>query len=235
MQTIRTVTVSRPPVARRRVRSTVPVALAGLLLLAGCAGSKVETISMTPPRVGSVAPAAVRVTVTVAPELSGDKNAGKAAVRLAADLVKKYREVGLPILAATQAPAGPGTATVQVRITRADPGSRAQRMLIGFGAGKSVLRTYATFNIEGSASPVLQLTSSSNSGRKPGLILPGAIAAATSDATRLAIGGGVGVLFETRSGLGKDADRSASLIVNQTRQLYQTCGWRWPAAQAGHS
>jgi hypothetical protein len=219
-------TPSRPAARRNRWQAILP--LGALLLAAGCAGAKVENMSMAPVH-APVAPSTVRVDVALASDLRTNVDASKAAQLLQADLVKRYRKAGLSAFPSVSQPATPGSATVHVRVSRADAGSRAQRMLIGFGAGKSTLRSDVTFDIEGDASPALSLSASTNSGRKPGLILPGAIAAATGEASRLAIGAGVGVLFETRAGLSKEADRSAKLIVKQTRKLYQTSGWRWPS------
>jgi hypothetical protein len=212
-------------------RRLSPVAaLAGLLLLGGCAGARVENLTSTASH-SPVAPSTLRVRVSLAPGLDADPKAVKVAHALEEYLMKRYREAGLMALVYTGDPQPtPGAAIVQVRIREADPGDRTARLLIGFGAGRSVLRTDATILVTGEAAPALHFTASAKSGRKPGLILPGGIAAATGELTGLAIGGGAGLLLESRSDLAHDADRSAKLIVRQTRELYRTSGWAWPSA-----
>lgn len=79
------------------------------------------------------------------------------------------------------------------------------------------------------AAPAMSFSATAKDGRKPGLIVPGAVAAATGELSRLAIGGGVGLLMGSRSGLHRGAKRSAALIVKQTRQFYRASGWPWPS------
>ena len=105
----------------------------------------------------------------------------------------------------------------------------SERLLIGFGAGRSALLTKASFDIAGQAGPAMSFSATAKDGRKPGLIVPGAVAAATGELSRLAIGGGVSLLVGRRSGLDGGAKRSAALIVKQTRQLYRASGWPWPS------
>lgn len=213
--------------AGRRARWRPGAALAGLLLVSGCAGAKVENLSTAMPH-STATPATLHVAVSVSPDLRSEPSTTKVAQALQADLIKRYRREGIQALVYDGQPPLAGVAIVQVKINRADPGDRMARLLVGFGAGRSVLKTDATITISGQDDTAMRFSASAKSSRKPGLILPGAIAVATSDATRLAIGGGVSVLLEPRSSLQHEADTSAKLIVKQTRQLYETSGWRWP-------
>jgi hypothetical protein len=214
----------------RRRRWTGGLCLGGLLLLSGCAGAKIENLSMAAHRSGP-APAVLGVEVALAPDLQGDAAANKAAHALQAGLVKQYRKAGLQALPNAGPPTA-GSAAVRVRISRADPGDRMARLLIGFGAGQSALKTDASFTVADEADPAMRFSASAKSGHKPGLILPAGIAAATGEASRLAIGGGIGLLLEPRSSLSHEADRSAKAIVKQTRTLYRASGWTWPADAA---
>ena len=98
----------------------------------------------------------------------------------------------------------------------------------GFGAGRSALQTVTTFQVADRDTPAMSFSSTTKSSRKPGLMLPGAVAAATGDASRFLIGGGVNLLIPSRAGIPHEADRSAKLIVKQTRELYRASGWTWP-------
>lgn len=205
-----------------RMRAAAIPLVGALLLLPACAGTAVHDLSMAPARLQQI-PGAIGVQVTLAPDIRSDPDAGRA------ELVKAYRKAGLPASVTTDGQPSPGGATVRVQIVRADPGNSAERLLIGFGAGRSALLTKASFDIAGQAGPAMSFSATAKDGRKPGLIVPGAVAAATGELSRLAIGGGVGLLMGSRSGLDRGAKRSAALIVKQTRQFYRASGWPWPS------
>ena len=207
----------------RMCAAAIPL-VGALLLLPACAGTAVHDLSMAPARSQQI-PGAIGVRVTLAPDIRSDPYAGKAAHRLQAELVKAYRKAGLPTSVTPDGQPSPGGAMVRVQIVRADPGNSAERLLIGFGAGRSALLTKASFKIAGQTGPAMSFSASAKDGRKPGMIVPGAIAAATGELSRLAIGSGVGLLMGRRSGLDGGAKRSAALIVKQTRQLYRASGW----------
>ncbi|ATP18002.1 MAG: DUF4410 domain-containing protein [Cupriavidus sp.] len=211
----------------RMCAAAIPL-VGALLLLPACAGTAVHDLSMAPARSQQI-PGAIGVRVTLAPDIRSDPDAGKAAHRLQAELVKAYRKAGLPASVTPDGQPSPGEATVRVQIVRADPGNSTERLLIGFGAGRSALLTKASFDIAGQAGPAMSFSATAKDGRKPGLIVPGAVAAATGELSRLAIGGGVSLLVGRRSGLDGGAKRSAALIVKQTRQLYRASGWPWPS------
>jgi hypothetical protein len=212
---------------RGRMRAAIPL-IGALLLLPACAGTAVHNFSMAPARSQQI-PGAIWVQVALAPDIQSDHAAGKAAHRLQTELVKAYRKAGLPASVTPDGQPSPGGTRVRVQIVRADPGNSTERLLIGFGAGRSCLITKASFEIAGQTGPAMSFSATSKDGRKPGMIAPGAVAAATGELSRLAIGGGVGVLMESRSGLDRGARRSAALIVKQTRQFYRASGWPWPS------
>lgn len=198
-------------------------ACTGIALLAGCATTKVENLAMTPTQ--APAPSAVLVQVSVSPDLRERPEAVKAAEQLRGKLVERYNKEGM-----TAAASGLGAtaATMRVEITQAKKEDKAQQLIIGFGAGSSQLRMNAVLEVPGTAGPALQFSTKSKSSLKPGLIVPGGIAIASNDASRLPIAAGLGALSLTRNGLGKDVDRSAKKIVSETKDHYERLGWTWP-------
>jgi hypothetical protein len=206
-------------------RSWLAALAVAALFLSGCATSTATGVAIAASRATASAPRAVAVKVAVSPELRSDPSAGEAADLLQYALLKHYEKAGRTI-----APDGaPAPALVHVRIVRADGGNQMQRMLVGFSSGRSSPQTDTTFQLSGQDTPALSFSSSTKSSRKPGLILPGAVAAATGEASRLAIGGGINLLVPGRAGLRNEAERSAKQIVKQTRQLYLASGWQWPS------
>src|SRR5262249_27210336 len=110
---------------------------------------------------------------------------------LQADLVKELtaaRVFAEPLRAVTQQA---GAAVLHVTITAADPGNAVKRLIIGLGAGRAELQAAAELRMPSAAgdSPLVAFNTSGDSGRKPGLIVPGGIALATGKAVHLAIGG----------------------------------------------
>lgn len=212
------------PRARRRVTAIAAPAAAALLLLAGCASSQATDVALAPPPAITPAPQSISVEVTVAPTLGDNADAQNAAEMLHAALLKRFGDAGVTARTAT----APAPARLTVQITRADKGNGIKRMFAGFGAGRSALQTVTTFQVTDRNTPSLSFSSTTKSSRKPGLMLPGAVAAATGDASRFLIGGGVNLLIPSRAGIPHEADRSAKLIVKQTRELYRASGWTWP-------
>ena len=78
-----------------RMRAAAIPLVGALLLLPACAGTAVHDLSMAPARSQQI-PGAIGVRVTLAPDIRSDPDAGKAAHRLQAELVKAYRKAGLP-------------------------------------------------------------------------------------------------------------------------------------------
>jgi hypothetical protein len=193
--------------------------------MSGCSGAKLQGLTMTS-RPAAVTPTRLRIAVALAPDLQSDPTALKTAQRLRAGLIERYRKEGLVI---TAAPVVPGTATVYVDVRQVKEGSAVKRLLIGFGAGQSSLRAATRFEFGDGAPSAMAFSTTAKSGHKPGLILPGGIAAATGRVVGLAIGGGIDLVVVGRGTLGHEADRTARLIVAQTKSFYHKAGWVWPA------
>lgn len=217
----------------RRTNLTARFAVAlfaaiGLLLLTGCAGAKAINVVSVP--IQSPAPAALAVKVSVAPDLEGNPDAHRAANELQRRLMKRYTKAGIPVSSGFTIRPARDAAQLKVVIGRADAGNWLRRFAIGFGAGGSVLYASASLEVPGAGRPMLSFVSRAHSGRMPGLILPGGMAAATGKTTSLAISGGLGLFSSGRNGLSRNADRTAKLIVEQTRGYYYQAGWIWPNA-----
>lgn len=206
--------------------------LLALLALAGCAGARVSNIAT------STVPGAPPTEILVAVDASQtadsaqSKVAAQVAGKLQSSLVDRLihsRVTAEPFIAQTS---HPGAAILHVSIVQADPGSFIERFTIGFGLGRAKLQARAELErADGDGAPALTaFDTASDSGMKPGLILPGGIALATGNAVHLAIGGGIDVAMNLRGGLARPTTSTASAIVAQLKKYYIAEGWDWPAA-----
>ena len=206
--------------------------LLGVVPLAGCAKTTVSSLAIASAPIRQSAPTSLAIVVTVAPELGADDNAVSAAHRLQEALLASYRKAGLQVSIASPAAPVLSSAVVRVEIRRADPGSRLERMLIGFGAGRSALQTETRLELAGGSNVAMGFSTTTKSGRKPGLVLPGVVAAGTGKLIGLALGGGTGLLAEAGGGLDRSVKRAANTIVSKTRNFYRTAGSPWPAGSS---
>ncbi len=207
---------------RRLLASFVLVAL-----LAGCAGAQVTgvvaTRAVTPP------PVVIAVAVDTSPMIDAaqTETAQHVAQELQGQLVRRLQQAGLAAMPAMVGTRPPGTALLHVAIVEADAGNRLERFVIGFGAGRATLQARADFEGAGPAA-MTEFDTASDTGRKPGLILPGGVALATRNLVHLAIGGGIDVALQLRDGMDQPVKGTAAAIVKQLRKYYTAAGWRWP-------
>jgi hypothetical protein len=205
------------------------VPIAALALLAGCA-AQVSDVAQRQP--GAARPVEILVAVNASPGRSADTTiARNIATVLQSELVRRLTKTKL-----TAAPFTPGEVpadadVLHVVITGANPGDRLRRIVIGFGAGRAELRATADFAPVGDASqaPLLTFSTASDSGYKPGLIVPGAVAAGSGNALGLAIGGGVDIVTNIQGGLAKPTEKTAAAIVTRLKKYYASVGWSWPS------
>ena len=223
--------------ASRRRRTKGPrspfgivVPLLFLTALAGC-GAHVSNLSSA----AAGGPTPSEILVSVQP----DEQAAAAALDAVAGKIQAAVVNRLTAAHVTAEPYVPGTshpgaALLQISVVKADPGNIAERFIIGFGLGKATLAVRANLipADQPAGPPVLAFDTSADSGMKPGLVLPGAVALGTGRVIGLAIGGGVDVVTNIRGGLDKPEKSTASAIVTQLKKYYTTAGWQWPAAQA---
>lgn len=201
-----------------------------LLSLLGCSGARVNDVSTA--AAGMPAPRAILVEVDATSSASADLGATARSVGavLGRDLVARLRAANLLALERSASRSLPdGDAVLRVDVDLADDGNRVERLVIGFGAGRARLSTTATLE-RMDRRALTRFDTASDSGLKPGLLLPGAVAAATGNLIHLAIGGGIDVALNARDGLSAPAEHTAGAIVKQLRTTYAANGWRWPKA-----
>ena len=208
--------------------SLVPVA--GLLLVGGCAAhvtDLAETSSATSQpteilvAVGAGGPSAAKSDPTTFERVEAG---------LEGELVKRL--IAAHVAAEPYVPGTfhSGADVLNVSVTDADPGNRLRRVIIGFGAGQATLHVSAALEATTpSGGALLAFATSSNSGYKPGIVVPAAAAAGTGSAIGLAVGGGIDVATSVPSGLAEPMHRTAEAIVDRLSQYYSAVGWRWPA------
>lgn len=194
-----------------------------LVALAGCAGAEVTDLAQA--KVESPPPARILVEVSAVGE---EQAAREAAPALQSEVIEQLVKAGVvaqPFMAGTRPP---GAVLLHVSIMEAEPGSGAGRFLLGFGAGRAKLlakaRLESTDTVE-----IVSFNTASDSGRMPGLVLPGGVALATASIVPLAIGGTTRVVSSVRGGFDGTINRTANVIVDQLKDLYASVGWHWPA------
>jgi hypothetical protein len=207
-----------------------------LAALAGCATARVsETESVRPQ---GTQPVEVLVDVGTQPFTDPAEANAAQAVRadLQADLLNELtaaRVFAEPLSPATQ---HADVAVLHVTITEADPGNAVKRLIIGLGAGRAELQAIAELRMPSVAgdSPLLAFDTSSDSGKKPGLVVPGGVALATGKVVHLAIGGGLVLATNTHGGFERPLKATARTMVDQLKKYYESVGWYWPTDPAQH-
>ena len=218
------------------------------ILLAGCASTKVT--NETPMAQGSVpkpknilvynftgdpsmippdSVAAAQVDRTNPPSPQDIQTANEYGAVIAQRLVENIRAMGMPASLATagQQPAV-GDGVLKGYLVSAESGKGGQRLLLGFGAGKSEMETV----VEGFGMTPQGLqrfgsgTIDSASGKSPGLFAPAAMAAAGNPAG-LVVMGSVKLYNEAsgKSGLEGRAKATADEIAEQLKVRFKERGW----------
>ena len=109
-----------------------------------------------------------------------------------------------------------------------DKGSRIKRMVIGFGAGSSELRTrvQAYQATQSGLRRIAEAEAEATGSKMPGMAVPvGAGAAMGNLATSAAISGGMNIVDETRGAMNPDAKRLAEKIAERAKAFYVRQGW----------
>ena len=102
-----------------------------------------------------------------------------------------------------------------------DERNRTERMVIGFGLGRSDVRALAQVHAAGVTKPVLEIEVDAKSGLKPGVA-----AAGPMGLTAVVVNVGLGVVSEAASAdVVADADRAASGISKQLANYFGQQGW----------
>jgi Domain of unknown function (DUF4410) len=157
---------------------------------------------------------------------------GKEIARIVSEnLVNEIRAQGMPAQLAGGAPLPGPTLTIDGQFVSVDEGNRLKRMVVGFGAGASEVRTlvqvYETTN-EGRRL-VEDFYTTVKSSRKPGMgPMAGAGAAAGRAAASAAASAGIGVLGARSQTVEADAKAAAAEIAKELGKLFVEQGWIAP-------
>lgn len=225
--------------------------LCPLLLLSGCASSDmterrsrvgeeriarpnriiVHSFAATPEDIPSDSEIARLYARRDAPQTKEEIELGrKLGAQVAKALVQEILDMGLPAeLAGSGPPPQQGNIVLHGGFISIDEGSRAKRMLIGFGAGAAELKTLVEgFQVTSSGlRPLGSAEFRSAGGKMPGIIVPIGVGAAAGRAgTSAAISGGANVVQELGpEGIQGAAKGTAKEIAKILRDAFQKQGW----------
>src|SRR3954451_23552895 len=230
-------------------RPLAHVGLLALLLMAGCASTKV-TLSL--PYQGSQLPRPDRIIVqdfaATPGEVAPDSNlVGAGAVpasqtpedveaghRLGAEIARQLtldlQNMGLPaVQAAGQPPPRPGDIVVTSTFLSVDEGSAAKRVPVGFSAGSANLQTAVeVFQMTPQGlRPLAGGTADSEGGKTPGLFAPALVFAATKNPLGLIVVGAMKLHGEASGSntVEGDAKRTADVIAERFKTAAEKQGW----------
>ncbi len=150
--------------------------------------------------------------------------------RISARLVEELNKSGIAATAAATGPVPhPGDAVIRGEFVTIDKGSRAKRMLIGFGAGSAGLETLVEGYVVTTRGlvPLGSAQIETAGGKMPGMLVPlGAGAAVGNVARSAAISGAGNILQEAGpEGLDGAAKRTAKAIAKVIVKAYKERGW----------
>ena len=225
--------------------------LAALLLVASCGPSKVKTTEEysgklpRPDRIlvydFAVSPDEIKQDTGLSAEIvDAVKDTPKTAAELkightvanafAKELVKEIQGFGLPAERAAGAPStAKGTLLIEGQFVSIDQGNRTERVVIGFGAGRSDVKAHVQvyeITAEGQQE-VEQMQADSKSGRKPGMALMMGIGAVTGHLlTSAAVSGTVSATGEVSwEKVEADARRGAKKVAKELGQFFVKQEW----------
>ncbi len=148
---------------------------------------------------------------------------------VAEELVEELRDLDLPARRwSGPAPAGTGIYTLEGQFVTIDEGNAATRMIIGFGAGGTELKTLVqAYVVEPQGKRLLgEATVDSESSSAPGLAATLPVGAAVSGiATAAAIQTGVGMVRELNTDVREGAEDTAKAIVELMEPRMEQMGW----------
>lgn len=147
---------------------------------------------------------------------------------LAAKLVSKLQEEGIQAERASASTTVPlHAAMIEGRLDRIDEGDAVVRTTIGFGQGAARMVVHAE-GFQQTASGRRKLGEgdlATSSGKKPGIVVPGAAAGATGQVAGLAVGGALAAKGEIGGAIQGEVDRAAGTIAEQVAARFREQGW----------
>ncbi len=229
-----------------RALSVIGMALV-LSIVAACATSKVQVVRRYAagerlPRPGvvlvydfAVVPKDVQVD-QLGPDIvkrqaytSEQIQVGRAAANaLSEELVKEIRALGMRAERASASTPVPRNALlIKGQFVSIDEGDRLKRMVIGFGAGSSEVKTRVYVYQQTPHGPRLlgEAKTIASGSKRPGLAGPAAVAGATGQVAGVVVGGVTGGVSEIRGGVQADAKRTAKPIAEKLAEGFKRQGW----------
>ncbi len=145
------------------------------------------------------------------------------------EVVIKLEAVGIPAQRATDSTTVPLHAVVvKGQFVTIQEGSRTRRMLIGFGAGSTMLRVEVQVYqmMESGLQRIKEVEGQARGSRMPGVAGPGAVAGATGAVAGVAVAGAMSTVREVRGGIKADVHRLAERFSYKMDVFYYRQGWR---------
>ena len=177
--------------------------------------------------------ARLKLMMRETPAAEEELKIGREVARIVTEnLVKEISKLGLPAVpAATAGPVSGPTLSIEGHFVSVDEGNRLRRMVVGFGAGASEVRTlvqvYETTN-EGRRL-VEDFYTTVKSSLKPGMgPMAGVGAAAGRAASSAVLSGGIGIATERSQGVDGDAKHTAEQITQTLKKFFVEQGWIGP-------
>jgi hypothetical protein len=144
-------------------------------------------------------------------------------------IVDEIRKLGLRAEPAPMTSPGAGTTlSVEGQILSINEGNKTRRLILGFGAGASEVRTLTqVYEVTGGAHRLVDdFYTTAKSSRKPGFgPMGGAGAAAGRAATSAAVSGGLGLVTERSQTAEADAQHAAREIAKQLAKFFVEQRW----------
>ena len=151
--------------------------------------------------------------------------------RVAAILVRNILDKGMPAQRAGHGPPPQlGDVVITGEFISIEEGDRAKRIFIGFGKGSSELRTHiAGYLVKFGGYRLLGSRKVATAGgKKPGLLVPGIVAVATSNPVGLIVRSVIAVKDEKKKGsetLEGAAKRTADEVAKELKTIFRRQGW----------
>lgn len=216
--------------------STTVVMLASLATgLGGCAGTKVVAGSISQTQAGMPRPHSISIDLvdaTPAPHRAGRieghlHDVETATAELSRDLRAMLAARGLGVVD----PDRPADLRLRCRLSEVRSGSTVARLLVGYGAGKAVLKLSAALSSEQPPRTLLSFATAGTTGAMPGAGLGIASAAGAAGTAIHMIGPVIGIPGTLRQGLAQESQQATTRIDEQLARYFIAQGWAYPRAR----
>lgn len=204
-----------------------------LSLVMGCAGATTQRTGQVVKK-GSLArpPVMLVYDFAVAPDDAPPSleiaRAQDVAKSFSEEVVRKLEAVGITAQRATDSTPAPLHAlVVKGQFVTIQEGSRAQRVVVGFGAGSTMLQVEVQlYQMTGSGlQRISEAEGEARGSRMPGVALPAGAAAATGFLVPLFVKGGLTTVREIGGDIQADIDRLAERFAYKAVAFYHRQGW----------